>query len=182
MWCKNCNIETNEEICPICQQKTDEVVSVEVFWCDKCNIPIIVELNQANKNVCPICGHNIKFLATDIRPVFPEERLLLELLLKKEPHIYLKESIWASNNRYYIQGKPIVISNQIYQEANIDKLIVQLEEHKNNNSYEYFNHYVYKFIDANKNRLYYLEDEAYSFIHEASKNFAEEHIVLSFSL
>lgn len=181
MWCKNCNIETNEEICPICQQKTDEVVSVEVFWCDKCNIPIIVELNQANKNVCPICGHNIKFLATDIRPVFPEERLLLELLLKKEPHIYLKDSIWASNNRYYIQGKPIVMSNQIYQEANIDKLIVQLEEHKNNNSYEYFNHYVYKFIDANKNRLYYLKDEAYSFIHEASKNFAEEHIVLSFS-
>ena len=92
MWCKNCNIETNEDVCPICHKKTDEVVSVEVFWCSQCNIPIIVELNQANRETCPICGNDIQYLSTDVRPVFPEERLLIELLLKKEPYTYLKET------------------------------------------------------------------------------------------
>lgn len=181
MWCKNCNIETNEDVCPICHKKTDEVVSVEVFWCSQCNIPIIVELNQANRETCPTCGNDIQYLSTDVRPVFPEERLLIELLLKKEPHIYLKESIWASNNRYYIQGKPIVISNQIYQEANIEELILLLKKYSKDNSYEYFNRYIDKFIKANKNRLYYLKEEAYSFIHKSSENFIEENIVLSFS-
>ena len=181
MWCKNCNIETNEDICPICQRKTDEVVSVEVSWCFQCNIPMVVEFNQANKNSCPICGNDIHYLSTDIRPVFPEERLLIELLLKKEPYTYLKDSIWALNNRYYVNGKPIVISNQVYQDANIEELILLLQKYSKDNSYEYFNRYIDKFIKANKNRLYYLKEEAYSFIHKSSENFIEENIVLSFS-
>lgn len=181
MWCKNCNIETNEDVCPICHKKTDEVVSVEVFWCSQCNIPIIVELNQANRETCPTCGNDIQYLSTDVRPVFPEERLLIELLLKKEPYTYLKGSIWALNNRYYVNGKPIVISNQVYQDANIEELILLLKKYSKDNSYEYFNRYIDKFIKVNKNRLYYLKEEAYSFIHKSSENFIEENIVLSFS-
>ena len=181
MWCKNCNIETNEDVCPICHKKTDEVVSVEVFWCSQCNIPIIVELNQANRETCPTCGNDIQYLSTDVRPVFPEERLLIELLLKKEPYTNLKDSIWALNNRYYVNGKPIVISNQVYQDANIEELILLLKKYSKDNSYEYFNRYIDKFIKANKNRLYYLKEEAYSFIHKSSENFIEENIVLSFS-
>lgn len=34
MWCKNCNIETNEDICPICGEFTIEDIPVEVYWCD----------------------------------------------------------------------------------------------------------------------------------------------------
>ena len=29
MWCKNCNIETNETICPVCGSETIEDVPVE---------------------------------------------------------------------------------------------------------------------------------------------------------
>ena len=49
----------------------------------------------------------MKYLTTDIRPVFPEERLLMEVLLGKEPNEYLEKSVWAINSRYYIDGKSI---------------------------------------------------------------------------
>ena len=29
MWCKNCNIETNEEVCPVCGEMTVEDLPIE---------------------------------------------------------------------------------------------------------------------------------------------------------
>ena len=34
---------------------------------------------------------------SDLRPVFPEERLLLELLLEKQPYEFIEKSVWAVN-------------------------------------------------------------------------------------
>lgn len=48
MWCKNCNIETNEEKCPICGEKTVEDYPTEVYWCDNCRVPVMQEVNQAD--------------------------------------------------------------------------------------------------------------------------------------
>lgn len=31
MWCKKCNIETNEDICPICGEKSVEDIPAEVY-------------------------------------------------------------------------------------------------------------------------------------------------------
>lgn len=90
MWCKNCNIETNDEICPICGSKTVEDIPVEVYWCPECKVPIINTTTQADKGSCPLCGHKTKYMSADLRPVFPEERLLLELLLEKKPHEYVQ--------------------------------------------------------------------------------------------
>lgn len=59
----------------------------------------------------------LKYLYADIRPVFPEERLLLELLLDKEPNEFIKKSVWASNSRYYIDGKRISISSKTFHLA-----------------------------------------------------------------
>ena len=65
----------------------------------------------------------IKYLSADLRPVFPEERLLLELLLDKEPNEFIKKSVWAANSRYYIDGKSIAISSKTFQLADTDSLI-----------------------------------------------------------
>ena len=35
MWCKNCNIETNEKICPVCNLETVEDKPTEIYWCVK---------------------------------------------------------------------------------------------------------------------------------------------------
>lgn len=181
MWCKNCNIETNEQICPICGNGTVEDTPTEVYWCDNCKIPVHQAVTQADKGICPICGKKIKYLATDLRPVFPEERLLLEILLDKHPNELANKSVWATNNRYYINGKSISFPSRLFQEADADAISAKLEKYKSENSYTQFDTYIKTFIKANKSRLHYLKDEAYLFIHKAVEKFDEEHIVLSFS-
>lgn len=181
MWCKNCCIETNEKLCPICGTKTVDELPTRVYWCGSCEVPVVQVVTQADIECCPMCGEQMKYMAMDLRPVFPEERLLLEILLDKKPNEYIKKSIWASNNRYYIDGKATAISNKLFQETNAEVISEKLEKYKRENSYVYFNKHISDFIKANQLRLYYLKDEAYEFIHEATKKFDEEHIVLSFS-
>ena len=100
MWCKNCNIETNASEGPVCGSPTVADFPVEVYWCDDCRIPIIQTTNQSGREICPRCGRKTKYLATDLRPVFPEKRLLMELLLHKEPHTYRQNSVRPDDTLY----------------------------------------------------------------------------------
>lgn len=181
MWCKNCNIETNDPICPICGSKTVEDIPVEVYWCPECKVPVINTTTQADKGLCPLCGHKTKYLSADLRPVFPEERLLLELLLGKKPYEYMQKSVWAANSSYYIDGKRVALPAKFFEKADTDELSKQLEEYKGENSYEYFNVYAERFCEANRNRLNYLVDEASEFVRNAASKFDEERLVVSFS-
>ena len=181
MWCRSCNIETNDTVCPICGTNTVEDIPTEVYWCSHCCTPIIQEENQVDKGICPICSSETKYMAKDLRPVFPQERLLLEILLGKTPHEFIEQSVWAADSRYYINGKSISLASKLFQEADADAVSRQLEIHQPNNSELYFEHHISTFIEANANRLHYLKDEANDFIHKAVQGFDEDHIVLSFS-
>lgn len=181
MWCNKCNIETNDSVCPLCGSKTVEDLPVEIFWCERCKTPIIQTSTQADKGTCPICKGKTKYMSADLRPVFPEERLLLELLLQKKPHEYIEESVWASNNRYYVNGKSIAIPNDLYNAVDTDEIINLLNKNKYKNSYEHFDKHMATFVMANQDRLNYLIDEAHSFIRNAALKFPEERIVVSFS-
>ena len=181
MWCKSCNIETNEKECEKCGSITEEDIPYELYWCINCKTPLIKAVNGVDKGYCPLCKEkNVEYMAQDIRPVFPEERLLLEILLNK-PLAFMKKSVWASNNRYYIDGEPIAINNSLYKKQPIDKIIQNLEKYKPQNSYEHFDKYINNFIKANQDRLDYLIDEAYTFIQNSAKNYPRENIVISFS-
>lgn len=181
MWCKHCYLETNEEKCPICGERTVEDNPTEVYWCDNCKVPVMQDVKQVDKGICPRCGKTMKYLTTDIRPVFPEERLLIELLLNKTPCQWKDDSVWASNNRYYINGKSILISNKKIEKISADKYISLLNQYKGSNSYDSFEHYIEVFIEANRTRLDYLIDESHTFIRETASKYPEENIVLSFS-
>ncbi len=181
MWCKSCNIETDENKCPICGKLTVEDTPVEIFWCKNCNVPIINLTNQIDKGICPVCSGQTKYLSSDLRPVFPEERLLIELLLDLNPNEWIKESVWAANNRYYVNGKGMALPSKLFQTADTDKLTDLLEKYKKDNTYEYFDRYIWTFITANKYRLKYLINEAYEFIRESSEDYPEENLVISFS-
>ena len=181
MWCNKCNIETNDSVCPLCGSKTVEDLPVEIFWCERCKTPIIQTSTQADKGTCPICKGKTKYMSADLRPVFPEERLLLELLLQKKPHEYIEDSVWASNNRYYVNGKSIAIPNGLYNAVDTDEIINLLNKNKYKNSYEHFDKHMATFVMANQDRLNYLIDEAHSFIQNAALKFPEERIVVSFS-
>lgn len=181
MWCKRCNMETNANICPVCGETTVEDLPIEIYWCEQCSIPIINTKTQSNKGFCPVCGAKTRYIAADLRPVFPEERLLLEILLDKEPNVWVNQSVWACNNRYYVDGKSYTLTNSIYQTADTDIIKKKLEENGKNNSYTYFESNIHAFAKANRMRLAYLKDEAYEFIKKAAASFPPENIVVSFS-
>lgn len=181
MWCKNCNIETNEKYCPICGSETVEDLPVEIYWCDECRTPIIQVTNQADKGICPICKKNTKYLSSDLRPVFPEERLLISILLKKDSEKMMHQSVWAANSRYYIDGKPIALPSKLFQTADTDAIAKELDKKKNIISYEAFDKDIGNFVKVNKTRLDYLKDEAFTFINRTAAKFKEENIVVSFS-
>lgn len=174
MWCRDCNLETNEKTCPICGRATEEDTPAEVMWCNECRVPIIRQVNAQDKEICPICGQKIRHLAADLRPVFPEERLLLELLLNKEPHEYVQKSVWASNSRYYIDGKSVALSTTTFQTADTDLLTQKLARYSPDNTYEYFDQIIERFIRANKDQLLFLKDEAFSFVRHAAERFDEK--------
>lgn len=181
MWCKTCNIETNENICPICKSNTIEDLPVEVYWCKECKVPIIKQINQSDKEICPICRGKLDYLSKDIRPVFPEERLLIELLLEKEANSLINSSVWASDSKYFIDGKKKIIQNKTFNELKPKLFKDKLNKYQKYNSYENFNRQISKFITANKFRFLYLVDEANEFIKKISEKYEEEKIVISFS-
>ena len=49
MWCKNCNIETNEQYCHICGGENNEDLPVEIYWGSHVKTPNIQLVRQADK-------------------------------------------------------------------------------------------------------------------------------------
>ena len=181
MWCKKCNIETNEKICPVCGCDTVEDLPVEIYWCNDCAIPVIHTSNAADKGTCPVCAGKTHYLTSDLRPVFPEERLLLAVLLDKEPDRFMNRSIWAVRSRYYVDGKSMSISAKTFEMANADEIASKVSKCAELIDYTAFNDNIRLFIRANEHRLAYLKDEAFSFVRHAAERFKEENIVISFS-
>lgn len=180
MWCKSCNRETNQEICELCGQITEEDIPVMIYWCKNCKTPIIREANRIDIEVCPLCNGETSYMSSDLRPVFPEERLLLEALFE-EPLAYKEKSVWASNNRYFIDGEVKVLPNSIYKSVDVEKINSILEKYKSKNDYEVFNKSIETFIEGNKERLNSLVDEGTGFIKETASKYPNENIVISFS-
>ena len=180
MWCKNCEKESFSDICEICGEATETDIPSLVYWCDNCNIPLIHKANEKSKGTCSLCGESTRYLCADLRPVFPEERLLYEILTAK-PFQYKECSVWANNNRYYINGKAKVFSMTKHETKDTEKIGLQLKELSADNDYKAFKEYIERFITANKARLNYNIYEAHTFIQEQASKYPRESIVLSFS-
>ena len=88
--CENCNLITDKSECDICGSRTS--LTSKLYWCEHCNVPIYHE-------VFPLCGKKGFYFTTDARPVFPEERLLIETVLN-EPMKFHNNSVWNSNGIY----------------------------------------------------------------------------------
>ncbi len=171
-YCSTCKIECDTSECSVCGERAE--IKSKIFWCKKCNIPIYEEK-------CSICGNKGKYLTTDIRPVFPEERLLLEILLN-EPFKYKEDSVWnAVGNKYIINGERLKVSNNKLMDNDPDYVIEQLEKYKIDNTYEYFNDYMEKFKIASKERFNYMTTEASQFIREQKNNYNDDEAFVSFS-
>ncbi|MBP7508680.1 MAG: phosphoadenosine phosphosulfate reductase family protein [Prolixibacteraceae bacterium] len=180
MWCKNCNRKTNSKTCEICGGTTEQDTPILIYWCGDCKTPIIKSADRIDKNICPLCGKETSYLCADLRPVFPEERLLIEILIAK-PFEYINKTVWAADNRYYIDGESKIIPSNVYKKHPAQQIAEILEKYKGQNNYAYFNQTIDKFIQANKERLYYIFNEATEFIKDTAKTYPSENVVISFS-
>ncbi len=180
MWCKECNREVSSDICEICGNKTQEDIPVQIQWCSHCKIPVIRALNDIDINTCPLCNGKTTYLTTDVRPVFPAERLLFEII-KGKPMAFKDCSVWVNNSKYYIDGKSYDLSRTEFQQADPEYVRQQLEKYKKENENNSFQIYIDRFLQANQRRLDYIKSEAFDFIKKEASKYDEEQLVISFS-
>ncbi len=170
-FCKNCNINVESSECSVCGARTE--VESKLYWCATCNIPVYDE-------VCPICGCKGEYFTSDARPVFPEERLLIEIMLGK-PFCFIEDSVWnGSGNRYYVNGKKILFSVTNLKNYDPDAIREKLDELNKQNTYEHFDRMVTKWIKANAIRYDYITSEAKSYIAQYSKKYLNDDLNAAF--
>ena len=169
--CKNCNMITSKSECDICGSRTS--LNSSLYWCKECNVPTYHE-------ICPRCGNKGFYFTTDARPVFPEERLLIETVLGK-PMKFYNNSVWNSNGIYFVDGKKIKFSIEKLATEDTEKLRTTIAKHKDENTYEFFNENIQKFIEANKLRYDDISSEAMSYIIKSSEGYDPTSMFVSFS-
>lgn len=172
--CKKDNIITKSSVCPVCGERA-EMEKSEIYWCNYCKVPVFTDH-------CTYCGSDAKRIATDLRPVFPEERLLLELIWKKEPGFYEKSSVWnCAGNFYLIDGEKIKFSVQSLKDIDIEGIRQEYQKWETELNDKYFNGYIKKFVHANKSRYEYISKEAVEYIRQTTKDFSIRDMFVSFS-
>ena len=167
----------NGEKCikPNCGSVTQ--MSFTVYWCEKCNIPIF-------DNICPTCGNDGKYIATDLRPVFPEENALVSIILEDDPVRYQAASIWYGSGVYIVDGKkvrlPITKINKLPNEE-IKRIKEKYDLFAEKIDYIFFDRVVEKFIQANADRYNYITEEAVHFVQQYKNKYTVEDMMVSFS-
>lgn len=168
--CTNTTCQTST--CPSCGGRAD--AKSQIFWCSHCGVPIYEE-------VCPVCKETGERLATDLRPVFPQERLLLEIILGK-PFAFLKKSVWnGTGNRYYVDGKRIPFSVKDLKNLNADEVRSQYQKYQKENTDTYFLRQMEVFQAANQRRYDAIVEESKEFIRRAVKDYGVMEMFVSFS-
>lgn len=172
--CKTCdNLSCETSICPICGNRTT-LIETKIFWSKKYNTPSFEE------------GEDCVDIATDIRPVFAEERLLLEVL-SGQPMKYAGHSVWnAGANRYIIDGKKVMVPYGEYiKNSDSEKIINELKKYTEQNQ-QYVDsfmqqEYIRNFLEINKVRLHTITNEAIEYIREKTQGWNMDEMFVSFS-
>ena len=176
--CRHCNdLETETSICPVCGTRTSLLAS-EIYYCKNCNSPSFSEECSECHSVCEKIG-------SDLRPVFAQERLLLEVLLDK-PMAFAGKSVWCSaSNTYWIDGKKLRVNMAELRKQDPAVISAKLQEYELQNSVyvreDTTNEHVRQFNKINHYRLSSITDEACNYIREISNKFDLASIFVSFS-
>ena len=175
--CSKDNTITKTSLCPICHGRSD-VEATAIYWCKNCGVPIFEE-------VCGCCGSTGEKLSTDVRPVFPQERLLIEVVLGK-PFQYKKCSVWnGAGNNYYVDGKRIAFSIKNLKNVDCNDIRQQIETCQASpefqESCDYFDEMIQRFLQANRERYEYISREAVEYVREKASSFDITDMFISFS-
>lgn len=175
--CPKCKNISAGNVCmtPGCGNETE--IATSIFWCKNCNIPVF------DKN-CLLCGNEAEYIATDLRPVFPEENMLISIILHDDAYAYENTSMWYTSNGYLVDGKRVKLSINLINKWPIEKIKSikdKYEQASRNIDYTYFNRIKDKFIKANANRYNYITEEAIHFIQQYREKYNLDDMMVSFS-
>ncbi len=175
--CPKCKVLMNSEHCinPKCGHITE--MSSTIYWCDECNVPIY-------EKKCPVCGKEGRYIATDVRPVFPEENMLISILLSGDPFKFQKDSVWFGSNSYIVNGQKIKFSVSKANQKPLNEILEikkVFEENKEKITYEFFDHYKSLFVEANRSRFDEITEEATRSVQKYVDRYSIEDMMVSFS-
>lgn len=150
-----------------------------IFWCKQCNSPILTPK-------CKVCNTNGFRVASDIRPVFPEEKMLLEVLLQYPQGYLSKKSVWyTSGNLLLIDGKTQPLNKKTLEKLDIWKIREELSQRKSNSyldyEYSFFNNNMQTFLLCNRERISKIEFEAFEIVEKAKRLDKDFVPIVSFS-
>lgn len=176
-FCPKCKVPMKGSKCtnPKCGHVT--VMKSTIYWCKECNVPIY-------EKVCPICGKRGEYIATDLRPVFPEENILISLILYNDAFRFQKSSVWYGSNNYIVDGKKIRLSVKKTNQKPIEEvrsLKEKYDRYAKNIDYTFFNEYKTRFVKANTDHYNDIAQEAIQYVQQVASNYELEDMMVSFS-
>lgn len=172
-YCDSCDEYSDINKCAGCGSERLTANS-RIYWCDNCNVPLYEE-------VCPECGSTGRYIATDIRPVFPEERLLVEILREK-PFEWADCSVWkGAGSRYIVNGELVNFSVGKLKYLDTDKIRDEYLKLCGQVDYSVFDEYTDRFIKCNKYRYDYICQEAMDYINHMCSGKSITDMFISFS-
>lgn len=157
------------------QPRSEVETHSRLYWCKQCNIPLY-------DKVCGCCKQKGVAFAKDCRIVFPEEKLLLELILGKKPGSFRNISIWnGSGNIYYANKERIPLTISTLKSLDTKKIRKKYQEFESEIDTGYFDAMIERFIVANRQRFLQIEEDATNYIRQVAKDFQKDEIFVSFS-
>ena len=171
------NIELNRNFCPECAGREHVEDISDIYYCAECNVPIYGQ-------ECEVCHGTGVRIASDLRPVFPGERLLYEII-EGEPLKYLHSSVWnVTGNYYLIDGRLKrfgVRRLQEYSNEDIEDIRDKLARYGKDNEDNSFELYIERFVRCSASRYNEITEEALNYIRQVSEGYDGRDMFVSFS-
>lgn len=178
-YCTHCDgLVTESSICPVCGNRT-LLIENTVYWSRKFHCPVIGNPGEKDPD--------LKRIGTSVRPVFPQERRLVRILLN-EGEEFENEILWAvNNNTYLVNGKKKKVEFGLL--SGNEELVERVREDILNSGTDwtaeekkfYDSEQVSSFIAVNQNYLNEIVSEAVDYIKNITKNKGLDEIYVSFS-
>ena len=152
-----------------------ESENFQLYWCEECKIPVF-------EKSCGCCGKEARLFVKDARVVFPEEKVLLEILLGMEQGELDTCSVWnGAGNIYYSDGVRLPLKISELRERNVEEIRERYETRISKMDDSYFREMIRTFVKANQRRYSDIEKEATDYIIKETKEFDFGDMFISFS-
>ena len=177
--CEKDKVEVEGSVCPHCQGRANAFS--ENYWCEHCK-------TVSYYPVCQRCNEKLDKLFSDGRIVFPQEKLLLEVMIEEQQKKEIsleKMSVWnGTGNIYYANGRRLSISIGELSKLDVSKVRQAYYEkcRKKLEIYEkHFESEVQMFVEVNQARFQQMDKDALDYIKTVGEKFEKKDMIISFS-